>query len=104
MVISGVLGLCARHIYLSRVLATTTSQRVPARNAGQMVLRYRQAPDPDHKANRLGMFLSSFMWFWIFWHLWHTPEELYGHFVCPDPSKWTDEELGIPPDDYIKDE
>ncbi|PNJ51978.1 NDUFB2 isoform 10 [Pongo abelii] len=39
------------------------------------------------------------MWFWILWRFWHDSEEVLGHFPYPDPSKWTDEELGIPPDD-----
>ncbi|MBN3318987.1 NDUB2 dehydrogenase, partial [Atractosteus spatula] len=39
------------------------------------------------------------MWFWILWHCWHDPDEVTGHFPWPDPSEWTDEELGIPPDD-----
>lgn len=25
-----------------------------------------------------------------------------GEFPYPDPSKWTDEELGVPPDDYAE--
>lgn len=54
------------------------------------------------------------------WHLWHEPEHLFvsakyllndenndlscetyiqGEFEYPDVKKWTDAELGIPPDD-----
>ncbi|KAI5696401.1 hypothetical protein M8J75_012567 [Diaphorina citri] len=30
----------------------------------------------------------------------HVPKKnITGHFYPPDPSQWTDEELGIPPDD-----
>ncbi len=39
------------------------------------------------------------MWFYIFYSLWKKPEDLFGHATYPDTSKWTDEELGIPPDD-----
>ncbi|NXS97218.1 NDUB2 dehydrogenase, partial [Jacana jacana] len=43
--------------------------------------------------------LSGFMWFWILWHFWHSSDMVLGHFPYPDPAAWTDEELGIPPDD-----
>ncbi|CAM9550459.1 unnamed protein product [Lampetra planeri] len=86
---------------LSARRAMVTPLRVPVRRSGggHHAVRYRQATDPDPYYVRYGMFLSSFMWFWIFWHMWHTPEEVFGHFPYPDPSKWTNEELGIPPDD-----
>uniref|UniRef100_A0A803TK73 NADH dehydrogenase [ubiquinone] 1 beta subcomplex subunit 2, mitochondrial n=1 Tax=Anolis carolinensis TaxID=28377 RepID=A0A803TK73_ANOCA len=41
----------------------------------------------------------ALMWFWILWKFWHDPDVVLGHFPYPDPSKWADEELGIPPDD-----
>lgn len=48
----------------------------------------------------------SYAWYgWrIFWSYWwyklfSNPEALLGHFTEPDPHKWTNEELGIPPDD-----
>uniref|UniRef100_A0A452ITU0 NADH dehydrogenase [ubiquinone] 1 beta subcomplex subunit 2, mitochondrial n=1 Tax=Gopherus agassizii TaxID=38772 RepID=A0A452ITU0_9SAUR len=44
-------------------------------------------------------FPRGFTWFWILWHFWHNPESVLGHFPYPDASKWTDEELGILPDD-----
>uniref|UniRef100_A0A674I9V0 NADH dehydrogenase [ubiquinone] 1 beta subcomplex subunit 2, mitochondrial n=1 Tax=Terrapene triunguis TaxID=2587831 RepID=A0A674I9V0_9SAUR len=46
-----------------------------------------------------GELLCGFMWFCILWHFWHNPDAVLGHFPYPDASKWTDEELGIPPDD-----
>lgn len=41
----------------------------------------------------------TFAWFYIFYNLWHAPENLFGHMEYPDTSKWTNQELGIPPDD-----
>ncbi len=55
------------------------------------------------------------MWYWILIHLWHEPEHILviiiqfmkitvsisnvsdqqGDFPYPDPSKWTNQELGI---------
>ncbi|XP_048404945.1 NADH dehydrogenase [ubiquinone] 1 beta subcomplex subunit 2, mitochondrial [Stegostoma tigrinum] len=61
--------------------------------------QYRQYPQLTKKQVLEAEFLSGFMWFWIFWHLWHDPDAVLGHFTYPDPSKWTDEELGIPPID-----
>ncbi|XP_062991134.1 NADH dehydrogenase [ubiquinone] 1 beta subcomplex subunit 2, mitochondrial [Elgaria multicarinata webbii] len=61
--------------------------------------RYRQFPELTRSQVIKAELLSSFMWFWILWHFWHDPDAVLGHFPYPDPSKWTDEELGIPPDD-----
>lgn len=43
--------------------------------------------------------VGAIMWWWIFWHLWKQPEHVFGEHPRPDPLLWTDEELGIPPDD-----
>lgn len=40
------------------------------------------------------------MWWWIIWHLYWDWGHIVGEFEYPDTSKWTDEELGIPPDDF----
>ncbi|XP_068257751.1 NADH dehydrogenase [ubiquinone] 1 beta subcomplex subunit 2, mitochondrial [Nyctibius grandis] len=61
--------------------------------------RYRQFPEVPRKQVIQSELLSGFMWFWIFWHFWHSSDMVLGHFPYPDPSAWTDEELGIPPDD-----
>ncbi|PNJ51976.1 NADH dehydrogenase [ubiquinone] 1 beta subcomplex subunit 2, mitochondrial isoform X1 [Pongo abelii] len=61
--------------------------------------RYRQFPQLTRSQVFQSEFFSGLMWFWILWRFWHDSEEVLGHFPYPDPSKWTDEELGIPPDD-----
>ncbi|XP_017355242.1 NADH dehydrogenase [ubiquinone] 1 beta subcomplex subunit 2, mitochondrial isoform X2 [Cebus imitator] len=61
--------------------------------------RYRQFPQVTRKQVIWGETLSATMWFWILWRFWHDSEAVLGHFPYPDPSQWTDEELGIPPDD-----
>ncbi|XP_032664223.1 NADH dehydrogenase [ubiquinone] 1 beta subcomplex subunit 2, mitochondrial-like [Odontomachus brunneus] len=43
---------------------------------------------------------GGFMWWWILWHFWHDFDHIVGEFPYPETDKWTDEELGIPPDDY----
>ncbi|EHB04433.1 NADH dehydrogenase [ubiquinone] 1 beta subcomplex subunit 2, mitochondrial [Heterocephalus glaber] len=60
---------------------------------------YRAFPQPTRYEVIRAEVLSGFMWFWILWHFWHDSEAVLGHFTYPDPSQWTDEELGIPPDD-----
>uniref|UniRef100_A0A2K6UE09 NADH dehydrogenase [ubiquinone] 1 beta subcomplex subunit 2, mitochondrial n=1 Tax=Saimiri boliviensis boliviensis TaxID=39432 RepID=A0A2K6UE09_SAIBB len=61
--------------------------------------RYREFPEPPRSLVIWGETLSATMWFWILWRFWHDSEAVLGHFPYPDPSQWTDEELGIPPDD-----
>ncbi|XP_006861236.1 PREDICTED: NADH dehydrogenase [ubiquinone] 1 beta subcomplex subunit 2, mitochondrial [Chrysochloris asiatica] len=61
--------------------------------------RYRQFPQLTRSQVILAEFLSGTMWFWILWRFWHESDAVLGHFPYPDPSKWTDEELGIPPDE-----
>jgi len=43
--------------------------------------------------------LLSLVWYYIFYNLWSHSENLFGHMAYPDTSKWTNAELGIPPDD-----
>ncbi|XP_074863246.1 NADH dehydrogenase [ubiquinone] 1 beta subcomplex subunit 2, mitochondrial [Carettochelys insculpta] len=60
---------------------------------------YRKFPTLSRWPVIQGELLSGFMWFWILWHFWHDSDAVLGHFPYPDASKWTDEELGIPPDE-----
>lgn len=43
--------------------------------------------------------MMRLFWFYFFINLYNDPGVLLGHHTFPDPSKWTDEELGIPPED-----
>ncbi|XP_003475506.2 NADH dehydrogenase [ubiquinone] 1 beta subcomplex subunit 2, mitochondrial isoform X2 [Cavia porcellus] len=61
--------------------------------------RYRECPQPSRYRVIQAEILSATMWFWILWRFWHDSDAVLGHFPYPDPSQWTDEELGIPPDD-----
>ncbi|KAK2162694.1 hypothetical protein LSH36_93g02001 [Paralvinella palmiformis] len=38
-------------------------------------------------------------WYWVLYHIWYDTGKLVGEFPYPDPSTWTDRELGIPADD-----
>ncbi|XP_066525119.1 NADH dehydrogenase [ubiquinone] 1 beta subcomplex subunit 2, mitochondrial [Hoplias malabaricus] len=78
------------------------TQRVFLRKAGggpHIVAQYRQPPQLTKRQQFQAELLSGAMWFWILWHTWHDSDAVLGHFPWPDTSAWTDEELGIPPDD-----
>ncbi|XP_044756822.1 NADH dehydrogenase [ubiquinone] 1 beta subcomplex subunit 2, mitochondrial-like [Coccinella septempunctata] len=65
-----------------------------SRNSHEWYYRSGAPPNPQLVfAAEIGMGMA---WWWFLWHLWTEPEHLYGEFPCPDPKKWTDEELGIP--------
>ncbi|XP_045603583.1 NADH dehydrogenase [ubiquinone] 1 beta subcomplex subunit 2, mitochondrial [Procambarus clarkii] len=77
---------------LCRGLKTST-----VRHGGGWV--YRTAPEAPQKITVMkAELLGAFMWWWIIYHLITEPEHLTGEFPYPDVSKWTDAELGIPPD------
>ncbi|XP_050691229.1 NADH dehydrogenase [ubiquinone] 1 beta subcomplex subunit 2, mitochondrial-like [Eriocheir sinensis] len=61
---------------------------------------YRTAPPAPSKFTLVkAEALMAFMWWWVLYHLITEPEHITGEFPYPDPSKWTNEELGIPADD-----
>ncbi|CAL9682849.1 unnamed protein product [Knipowitschia caucasica] len=77
-------------------------QRLTARNGSggpHIEPQYRQYPQLTKNQKFQSELISGAMWFWILWHCWHDPDAVLGHFPWPDASEWTDEELGIPPDD-----
>uniref|UniRef100_A0A8C8RFX8 NADH dehydrogenase [ubiquinone] 1 beta subcomplex subunit 2, mitochondrial n=1 Tax=Pelusios castaneus TaxID=367368 RepID=A0A8C8RFX8_9SAUR len=87
---------------LVRVLRGRDGRRTAAGprqcHAGPAEIRYREAGTPPRDQMIQSELLMGFMWFWVLWHFWHRLELVVGHFPYPDASKWTDEELGIPPD------
>ncbi|KAM5255526.1 NADH dehydrogenase [ubiquinone] 1 beta subcomplex subunit 2, mitochondrial [Ctenodactylus gundi] len=71
----------------------------PASGDAHRVPRYREFSPPTRAEVVRAEMLSGAMWFWILWRFWHDSDAVLGHFPYPDPSQWTDEELGILPDD-----
>ncbi|XP_037028936.1 NADH dehydrogenase [ubiquinone] 1 beta subcomplex subunit 2, mitochondrial-like [Bradysia coprophila] len=87
---------------LKHLLSTTTA---PSKQALSQRLShawsYRTAAPAHPKAvTYTAEVVSGIMWWWILWHLWHEPEHITGEFPEPDPTQWTNEELGIPPDNF----
>ncbi|KAL7739564.1 hypothetical protein ACLKA6_008687 [Drosophila palustris] len=69
-------------------------------NRKSHVVSYRSAPPPHSKATKIGaVVVGGAMWWWVIWHLWHEPDHITGEFDYPNPSKWTNAQLGIPRDD-----
>lgn len=63
-------------------------------------VNYRLPPLNHSRATKIGAELvGGFMWWWVLWHLWHEHEHITGEFEYPDPSSWTNAELGIPDDE-----
>lgn len=61
---------------------------------------YREAGNLQGATNAtIGKTAITIAWWFIFYHLFTSPELIFGHMEYPDTAKWTDEELGIPPDD-----
>ncbi|EEZ97472.1 NADH dehydrogenase [ubiquinone] 1 beta subcomplex subunit 2, mitochondrial [Tribolium castaneum] len=62
------------------------------------VWNYRcRGPEPPKTMVYLAEAVQGVAWWWVLWHLWTEPGHVFGEFEYPDPRKWTDEELGIPP-------
>ncbi|XP_064595436.1 NADH dehydrogenase [ubiquinone] 1 beta subcomplex subunit 2, mitochondrial-like [Liolophura sinensis] len=82
-----------------RAVSTVLKRNIGSvRNAGAWTYREPPAPPPRYITTTAEV-VGAIAWYWFLWHLWYQPEHVFGHFPYPDPSKWTDEELGIPPDD-----
>ncbi|XP_068519215.1 NADH dehydrogenase [ubiquinone] 1 beta subcomplex subunit 2, mitochondrial [Anas acuta] len=96
------LGRCAGRLLRAGGTANGLGTGLGRRHAGGGVHiepRYRQFPELTRAQAVRSELLSGLMWFWILWHMWHSSDMVLGHFPYPDPAAWTDEELGIPPDD-----
>ena len=72
---------------------------VPNAKSSSVGWHYR-SPRPNIPKQQLYLAegIMGLMWYWILFHCWYDSGHLFGHFAYPDPSKWTDKELGIPPD------
>ncbi|THK32865.1 NADH dehydrogenase [ubiquinone] 1 beta subcomplex subunit 2, mitochondrial [Diachasma alloeum] len=87
---------------IKNVTAFASQTRAPmktqVRHSGGAVM-YRDVLEPARCKVYLAEFFGGIMWWWILWHMWHDWGHIVGEFPYPEPEKWTDEELGIPPDD-----
>ncbi|CAH1799466.1 unnamed protein product, partial [Owenia fusiformis] len=86
-----------------RTAATNLRPKVcngQTRNMSLYPWRYRVLSTPPSSVTMLkAEMIGGFFWFWVLYHCYKQPEHIVGHWDYPDPSKWTDKELGIPPDE-----
>lgn len=64
----------------------------------QVNVAYRCPPRKEPVLEALHDISATLIWFWIFYQLYHNHAMLHEYHAPPDPEKWTDEELGIPPE------
>ncbi|CAD6215932.1 GSCOCG00004234001-RA-CDS [Cotesia congregata] len=96
--------IISRGVRLLKNLSFVSKQRTPinkmqVRNSGGECF-YRQVPDASKAEMIAAHTVGGVTWWWILWHLWHDWGHIVGEFPYPEPTEWTDQELGIPPDDY----
>lgn len=60
---------------------------------------YREYGEPSKLWNGAAEIAGGLAWWWFLYRMYYDYSHITGHWEYPDPSKWTDEELGIPPDD-----
>ncbi|KAL3102332.1 hypothetical protein niasHS_003741 [Heterodera schachtii] len=67
------------------------------------IMIYRRSPTEEevpflHKA--MHKLMSMVFWYWVFYTIyWHHQEQFTGEWYMPYHYEWSDEELGVPPDD-----
>ncbi|VDM47324.1 unnamed protein product [Toxocara canis] len=61
---------------------------------------YREPRVGDTYVDRcVSYFISACLWFWFTYHMYYHSGHIFGHWYMPYLNEFTDEELGIPPDD-----
>ncbi|CAN7995078.1 unnamed protein product [Ixodes hexagonus] len=90
------LGSLVRSVVRTRTTIKPVMQTIK-RSSGHGTWYYRTPPPVDKLDEQLANILFTFMWWWVFYHVMTEPEHITGHYLRPDGTKWTDEELGIPP-------
>ncbi|CAB3238977.1 unnamed protein product [Arctia plantaginis] len=91
--------LVTRALLLRGVTNAANNMKQIKRNAGHGVWTYRVPPPlPSKRAIYLAEALGALAWYWILYHCITEPDHIFGEFTYVDPSTYTDEELGIPPD------
>ncbi|CAN7993589.1 unnamed protein product [Ixodes pacificus] len=90
------LGSLVRSVARTRMTVKPVLQTIK-RSSHDGTWYYRTPPKVDKLDEQLANALFTFMWFWVFYHVITDYQHLTGHYIRPDGTKWTDEELGIPP-------
>ena len=99
-----VFGGSAKEVSIIKRAFTTSMKR----KSGVDNWTYRRQNPRPAKGSMVDILATGTMtliYWWIFWHVFTEPGHMlggsyWGEFDFPDPTQWTDKELGIPPDDY----
>ncbi|KAI8424189.1 hypothetical protein MSG28_005885 [Choristoneura fumiferana] len=91
--------LVSRALLLQCVTNAAKNAKQPKRNSGHGSWSYRVPPPmPSKSVEMRANIIGGLCWWWILYHIATEPEHVYGEWPYIDPSTWSDEELGIPPD------
>ncbi|PAA74470.1 hypothetical protein BOX15_Mlig031936g2, partial [Macrostomum lignano] len=87
---------------LKSALAMTLRRRastakLPRGNSEELGFYYRHPGSVTRSQMSMMEGFGAFMWFYVLYHTYHYPQYVIGHPDYPNPRKWTDAELGIPP-------
>ncbi|KAJ0178886.1 hypothetical protein K1T71_005661 [Dendrolimus kikuchii] len=92
-------ALISRAFMHRNLLTAVNNIKHLKRNAGHGTWTYRMPPPmPSKKAVMIAEVLGGLCWWWIIYHCLTEPGHIFGEWPYIDPSTWTDEELGVPPD------
>ncbi|XP_034232715.1 NADH dehydrogenase [ubiquinone] 1 beta subcomplex subunit 2, mitochondrial-like [Thrips palmi] len=101
MLVSRGLPLLGRALVSSAKSPAVHRVAIQVRNSGG-TFRYRgigEAPGSEAQERAADIAYTIF-WWWVCFKCIVSYDHLIGEYDWPDASKWTDEELGVPPDDY----
>ncbi|KAJ8674128.1 hypothetical protein QAD02_005390 [Eretmocerus hayati] len=99
-----------RAVSLLRIVSNVTPRKILTSNVQQVRMsghgdwHYRTPCQPP-KWSRYGATAAAcLVWWWFYWNMWHGWTHIVGYYdhekPLPDPRHdFTDEELGIPPDE-----
>lgn len=91
--------LISRAILQRRLTNVANNLKQSKRNAGHGVWTYRVPPPlPSKRSVMTAQVIGGLCWWWILYHCVTEPGHIFGEWPYIDPSTWTNEELGIPPD------
>ena len=85
----------------SKLIKNNATQKVnttTVRHGGSWSYRNSSPAAPDSFGNKFAYTGFFLVWYWILYNLIAHTDHVTGHFPYPKPKTWTDEELGIPPD------
>ncbi|XP_076278812.1 NADH dehydrogenase (ubiquinone) 1 beta subcomplex, 2, 8kDa [Lasioglossum baleicum] len=95
--------LISRTVPILKAVCNLNARKNAAINLAQVrnvKLIYRSKVEPSKFEYWTAEIITGVFWWWVFWFLYHDWDNFSkGHIPGPIPEIFSDEELGIPPDD-----